>query len=366
MTIDFLSLAHQNIKHINPYVPGGHIDSLRGKTKRDDIIKLASNENPLGVSPKVMEALINLEKIIPYYPDSNTTKLKQALSSFYATPTNTLLVGNGSEEVIRLLIQAFNRPDKQIIFPQYAFIVYKLCCQGLNAPFREIASPDYKIDVNAIIEACQNNTSLVFIANPNNPTGDYITQEILESILRSIPSTTLLVLDEAYFEYAKHLEDYPDTLALQALYPNLVILRTFSKAYGLAGLRAGYCIGHPQLIDVLNRVKLAFNVSCISELAAIEALNDQSFIQASLDINQQGMASLQEAMTSLGFEYISSATNFITVDFKEDTKSLNESLKQEGIMLRTLHPYGMPTFLRISIGLPEQNQYLIEQLRLRS
>lgn len=366
MTIDFLSLTHENIKHITPYQPGGHIETLREKIHRNNIIKLASNENPLGVSEQVTSSLNNLDKIIPFYPDSHATELKNALSSFYDIPSDTLLPAAGSEEIIRLLIQAFNRSDKKILFPQYAFIAYKLSCQAVNARFEEIPSPNYQIDITNVIKACKDDASLLFIANPNNPTGDYIDQSSLELILKSIPSTTLLVLDEAYYEYAREIDDYPDSLALQKSYPNLVILRTFSKAYGLAGLRVGYCIAHPQLIDVLNRVKLAFNVSCIAQSAATTALSDQSFIQHSLEVNAQGKKQLSDAINELGYEHIPSSTNFITVNFNHDTQPLFKALQQEGIMVRTLHPYGMPTWLRISIGIPEQNEYLIEQLRLRS
>lgn len=362
MNIDFLSLAHDNIKNITPYQPGGHIQTLREKTKCDDIIKLASNENPLGMSPSVATRLSEMEALVPYYPDSECVAIKRALSNFYQIESESLMFGSGSEELIRLLVQTFNRRERHILFPQYAFLAYKLSCQSLDANFKEIKSPDFQIDLSAIANNTTKDTAIIFLANPNNPTGDYFTQDDLVSLLNKIPSSTLLVMDEAYYEYAKDEPDYPDTLSLQSDFPNLVILRTFSKSYGLAGLRIGYCIATPALIEVLHRVKLTFNVSAIAQAAALQALSDQSFIQKTLDINNQGMSMLKNSLDELKFTYLRSPTNFLTVDLKEDTYPVYHHMLQEGLMLRTLHPYGMPNHLRISIGLPEQMQRLTEKL----
>lgn len=363
MTIDFLSLTHDNIKNITPYEPGGHIQTLRKKIKLDDIIKLASNENPLGNSDKVTKALVNMDELIPYYPDAKARELRSQLASLYQVSDERLIFGAGSEELIRLLIQAFNRQDKHILFSQYAFISYKHSSLALNANFFEIPSKDYYIDVKTIASHTTNNTSVIFLANPNNPTGTYVKQEELEWLLENIPKTTLLVLDEAYYEYAKASTHYPDALLLQDRFENLVILRTFSKAYGLAGLRVGYGIASPILIDILNRIKLPFNVSHIAQCAALHALGDQSFIEKSVALNQRGMQYLQNELEGLGLSFIPSATNFLTVNFKEKANHVNESCLKAGIMLRPLHPYGMSNFLRITIGLPEQNERLISQLK---
>lgn len=364
MTTDFLSLAHDNITTLKPYQPGGSIQALREKINRDDIIKLASNENPLGVSENVVKAIHQASDLLHFYPDSKNQKVKQALADKYQIDTNRITLGTGSEEIIRLLMMAFNRTNRHVLFPQFSFIAYKIIAQTLNMNWNEVPSPDYRLDLNALSHAASEQTALLFLANPNNPTGEYISENTLYRLLESIPRSTILVIDEAYYEYAKATPDYPDTLSLQKEFPNLVILRTFSKIYGLAGLRIGYSIACKPISDILKRVKLPFSVSSLSQTAALAVLKDHAFIEQSLAVNQEGREQLVSALKSMGLNPLPSITNFITVDMKEDTAALYQYMCEQGIILRTLHPYQMPNHLRISVGLKDQNERVIDQLKL--
>lgn len=360
-TLTVKSIINPGIDTLNPYQPGKPIEELQREYGLDDIIKLASNENPLGTSQKVIQALENSHLSLSHYPDGACFNLKSRLAHKHCIDEQKLTLGNGSDSLLAMLTQCFANSHRPIVVSEYAFASYHLIAQSFNVPIIEVPAKGWQHDVRAMADAVDKSTAIVFIANPNNPTGCYINSEELEYLLSRIPSTCLLVLDEAYLEYAQ-AADHPDSLALQAKYPNLVTTRTFSKAYALAGLRIGYSISSPDIADVLNRIRLPFNISIPAQIAAIAALKDEEHLKKSIRINQQGKTQLSQAFDRLGLPYIESHTNFISVDCQTEAQPIYEELLTRGIIVRPLTPYRMPQHLRISIGLAEENQRLIDEL----
>ncbi len=360
--MNFLELSHPYIQTLKAYQPGKPIEEVQRELGISDVIKVASNENPLGPSPLAQEAALDAISKIALYPDGSGYELKHALSDFYNIPTEEITLGNGSDNILSLLIQAYAK-EKTILVSEYSFDNYVLIARGHGVDAKITSSKNWGVDVNALINAIDNQTAIIFIANPNNPTGTYITQEELIFVLQNTPPHILVVLDEAYYEYATQ-SDYPQAQALQKKYPNLVITRTFSKAYGLAGLRVGYSFSHPQIADVINRIRLPFNVSTPAMAAAAAALHDKTHLSETLALNQRGKTYLIEACHKLGLSTIPSATNFITVDIGEDCAPLFQKLLRMGIIVRPLHTYQMPHHLRITIGLDEQNKRVVEALTI--
>lgn len=358
----FLSLAHAQIENLQPYQPGRTISSLKGKISSDSIIKLASNENPLGPSPLAQQAIIHALPQAALYPEQ-VVAAKQTLATMLNIDEHCITLGNGSENIIQMVIQAFNRPNSHCLIPQYAFSAYRINAHALNMEVRIIPSPQYGHDIASIIDQVSETTSLIFIDNPNNPIGTYLNHQALLSLLDAIPPTVLLVLDEAYFEFGQGIHDYPDSLSLLTQYPNLIILRTFSKVYGLAGLRIGYGIAHPDITDILNRVRLPFNVSSLALSAAIAAIEDQNFVEQTLAMNKQAQKLYQQIFKELKLVYFPSFANFITFDLKQDSDLFFEYMLNHGIIVRPLKPYGLTTHIRISTGLPEHNQRAIQLMK---
>ncbi len=354
-----LSIAHEQIATLKPYQAGQSMQSLKNIAK-DSIIKLASNENPLGASPKAKQAIINELDECYLYPEYMNRTLEN-LGQHLNVETGQLILGNGSENIISMLIQTFNRPENHFLIPQYGFSAYKINAKAHNANIKIIPTPNYRLDAEQVISLTNNNTALLFIDNPNNPIGHYLKHQEIEHILQNIPQTTLLVLDEAYYEYAKDTQDYPNSLALQAKYPNLVILRTFSKIYGLAGLRVGYGIANEQLIELLNRVRFPFNVASLSLAAASAALRDQEFVKKSIIINKSGLLAYQACFEQLNLDIFPSLGNFVTVNLKQDSSNFINYMLEQGIILRGLKPYQLPNHIRVSIGTEMQNTRTIEQ-----
>lgn len=359
----FLSLAHRGAQTLSPYQPGGFINEVPGQKSDNDIIKLASNENPLGCSSEVYKSIQGVSNSLSSYPDADGALLKAAIADKYDIDKSMITLGAGSESIIQMLITVFNREGAEILFPQYSFVSYKLQSIALQADYVEIPSPNYSCDVDAVLEHASEKTALLFLANPNNPTGAYLNKSELYRLISGLPETTIIALDEAYYEFAKEVEDYPDSLDLQQQFPNIVILRTFSKAYGLAGLRIGYCISHPDIADLINRVRLAFNTTLIAHTAAATAMDDNAFLQRTIINNQQGLMSLIIALKELNLPFIPSIANFITVDLQEDSSSLDQFMKERKIILRTLKPYGLPNHIRISIGSENEMSRVIAALK---
>jgi len=362
MTGDFLRQAVAGVQKLAPYQPGKPVSELvreLGLSERA-IVKLASNENPLGPSPQVAQAINGAVAELARYPDGAGFALKQKLAARYSVRPNQITLGNGSNDLLELVARAFLAPGLNAVFSEYAFAVYPLATQAVGAEGRVVAAKDYGHDLNAMLAAIDGQTRVVFIANPNNPTGTWFDRAVLVDFLSKVPSSVLVVLDEAYIEYAD--DELPDGLELLDQYPNLLVLRTFSKAFGLAGLRIGYGISSADIADVLNRVRAPFNVNTLAQVAAIAALEDNEHLQRSIQINAQGMAQLKTGLDKLGLKTLPSKANFITIDFAREAAPIDRALLQRGVIVRPLAPYGMPHFLRVSIGTEVENVRFLEAL----
>lgn len=361
MSCDFLALANPGIRGLSPYQAGKPIEELQRELGLSHVVKLASNENPLGPSPAVKAACERALATITRYPDSNGFALKSALAENLHVQPTQLTLGNGSNDLLDLIARVFLAPDLSAVFSQYAFVVYPLATQACGA--RAIATParDWGHDLDAMADAIAPDTRLVFIANPNNPTGTALSRQEVTAFLRRVPEHVIVVLDEAYTEYVDD-PNFPDGVALLAEFPNLVVTRTFSKAYGLAGLRVGYSISSPAIADLLNRVRAPFNVNSLALAAAVAALGDKAYLERSRNLNSDGMRQIAAACDSLDLSFIPSAGNFITVDVGDRALDVYHRLLREGVIVRPLAPYQMPRHLRVSIGLPEENQFFIDAL----
>lgn len=358
----FLELAHPTIQHLKPYLPGKPINELRRELGISNIIKLASNENPLGASKKAIEGAMDALHEIALYPDANGYELKHKLSEHLHVSVDELTLGNGSDSLFTLIAHAFVPKGKEVIVSQHAFIAFAITAHVVEAALVKVPAQDFGHDLARMAANITKDTRLIFIANPNNPTGTWVTHQELQTFLEQIPKHVFVVLDEAYYEFMDQ-PDYPRSLQLQKRFPNLIITRTFSKVYGLASLRVGYAIAHPEITDILNRIRNPFNVSSPGLKAATFALDDQDFVEKTLQNNQQGMHFLRKEFDAMGISYLPPTANFITIDVGQHALALYDALLQLGVIVRPIHNYEMPQYLRITIGLPEQNQRLIESLK---
>ena len=363
MNNKFIALAKQNIHQMTPYVPGKPIEETARELGLDEksIIKLASNENPLGTSTKVKEIISAAVPGLSLYPDGSAFMLKKALSVHLGIDTSRITPGNGSDELLRLLAMAYAGPGDEVIFSQYSFVVYMLATLSVSAKPVVVPASSWGADIDHIVAAVNENTRIIYIANPNNPTGTWLSPDQIQSLLKRINSKVIVVLDEAYIEYSDDT-DIHDSISWTDKYQNLVITRTFSKAYGMAGLRIGYAIANPQITDVINRVRPPFNVNEIAQKAAVAALSDQQFIKLSQQNNQKGMQELQQGFKTLGLNYIPSKGNFITVDVDNDNKKIAEQLLSAGIIVRPLNGYKMPRHIRVTVGSAEENAKFLKVL----
>lgn len=363
MAIDYQSLAVRGVQALSPYQPGKPIDELARELGLDpsDIIKLASNENPLGPSEKALAAAREALSELCLYPDGNGFDLKQALSARLAVGMDQITLGNGSNDVLEVIARCFADPDAEVVYSQYAFAVYPLVTQAIGATGVSVPARDWGHDLDAMAAAVTERTKLVFVANPNNPTGTVHKAADIEAFLAKIPERVLVVLDEAYCEYLTG-DEYPDGVQLLSRFPNLIVCRTFSKAWGLAALRVGYSISSPAIADVLNRVRQPFNVDTLALAAATAVLADDAYLERSREVNGAGLRQLEQAFDRMGLAYIPSAGNFVAVDVGEQAQAVYEALLARGVIVRPVAGYGMPRHLRVSVGLPEQNARFIEAL----
>lgn len=355
--------APEHIRAISPYQPGKPISELARELGLDEagIIKLASNENPLGMSEMARTAAEAAIADLARYPDGNGFALKAALSRRFSVAPEQVVLGNGSNDVLDLVARALLGAGREAVYSQYAFAVYPLATQAVGATGVKVAARDYGHDLEAMLAAITPATRVVFIANPNNPTGTFLPGPELLAFIAKVPADVLVVLDEAYTEYLDDARRY-DSIAWLARFPNLLISRTFSKAYGLAGLRVGYGLGHPMVIDLLNRVRQPFNVSSIALAAAVAALGDEAFLRRSAELNRAGMAQIVAASADLGLETIPSSGNFVTIRVG-DAARVNQRLLEQGVIVRPIGGYGLPEWLRVSIGLESENARFIDALR---
>ncbi|WP_297474512.1 histidinol-phosphate transaminase [Ferrovum sp.] len=356
----YCDLVADHVRHLAPYQPGKPMAELERELGLTSIIKLASNENPLGPSPRALEALAALAGELALYPDGNGFELKTALSAHYPLGPDHFILGNGSNDILDLVARTFLGPGTSAVYSQYGFAVYPIATQTMGAQGIEVPALQFGHDLPAMIRAIRPDTRVLFIANPNNPTGTFLPGGDLHAGLSQVPPEVVVVLDEAYTEYLSEDQRY-DPIAWLDEFPNLLICRTFSKAYGLAGLRVGFGIGHPRLIALLNRVRQPFNVSVPGLRAASAALGDREFLECTRTLNAQGRHFLKEAFGSLGLSCLPSFGNFMTVAVGQGRKIYDQLLRQ-GVIVRPLDAYGLPLHLRVSIGTPSENRRFIEAL----
>ncbi|KTD40745.1 histidinol-phosphate transaminase [Legionella parisiensis] len=366
MAVNFQQLPHPGIQSLVPYKPGKSIEELaREKGINDnDIIKMASNENPLGCSPLAHAALKEMSPhLLATYPSPMNHPLIPKLANKLAIDVDQLFVSNGSDYIYTILLNCFAlHNDKHIITHEYAFSTYAIQANTLNIPVRSIEiNPDWHVNVDKLIQACNAKTGIIFLANPNNPTGVLISPQEVKRLLENIPESTLLVIDEAYYEYAASQLSC-NSIEWLAQHPNLVITRTFSKIYGLAGVRLGYAIAHPSIIDLMRRIQLPFTVNQVALTTAHAALDDDQFIQLSLQTNTEGMLQMKDGFNQLNIDYLPSACNFLTFDCKEDGMLIYNYLLDKGIIVRPLHPYKMNNYIRVTVGTKEQNVRFLNTL----
>lgn len=359
--IDFISSANRSIQAMSPYSPGKPIEELQRELGLSNVVKLASNENPMGPSPKVLQAIECGLPQLCRYPDANGVLLKQKLCEQHGVKPEQITLGNGSNDVLELIARAYCNAASEIIYSQHGFMVYPLAAQALAAKGVAVAAKNWCHDLQAMAAAITAKTKLIFLANPNNPTGTFFDTNTLVTFLDAVPENVIVVLDEAYSEYID-LGQYPNGVELLQSYRNLVVTRTFSKAYGLAALRVGYCVANVEITDILNRIRQPFNVNSLALVAALAALEDEQYLAQSVCLNKRGLAQLEAGFKKLGLEYIASVGNFIAVDFKREAQPIYQALLQKGVIVRPLTNYEMPNHLRISVGLERENNRLLEAL----
>ena len=364
MSLDFAKLANEFVANVHPYVPGKPVSELKRELGLTRISKLASNENPLGCSPRVHEAMSAHQSEMARYPDGSSYELRDALANFYAVEANQIVLGNGSNEVLELIARTFAGAGDEIIFSQYAFAVYAISAQLVGATPVQVPAKDFAHDLDAMLAAITDKTKIIYIANPNNPTGTVFNRATWRAFMAQVPGDVIVVMDEAYIEYAQDLmgDDYPDSLADMASYPNLMVTRTFSKAYGLASLRVGALIAHADATALINRVREPFNINALAQVGAVAALQDQDFIAQSIEVNRQGMAQMTAYLEQKSLQYIPSFGNFVTVNFGANAVRVNQQLLELGVIVRPQGGYGMNEHLRISIGSESENAHCIEAL----
>ena len=353
----------RGLEAIRPYVPGKPIDEVIREHGIDDVIKLASNENPLGVSPKALQAMQGVLRRVNLYPDAASHDLRTAIAERFSMPLEQIAVGNGADDLILQLSMAYLQDDDEVIISRSSFPVYENHAAAMRAKLiKTPLDPAYRIDLVAMVNAITDHTKIVVVCNPNNPTGTIVTTEALDAFVRRVPEDVLIVIDEAYIEMVASNELLSALEYVRKGQSNVLVLRTFSKVYGLAGIRLGYAFGAPATIAALQRIKMVFNVSVVAQAAGIAALQDDEFLQQSIEASRAGRQYLCDEFDRLGLEYAESHTNFILVRIGPSAVDIQERLLERGIIVRPCISYDLPEFLRISVGTQEQNGRFITAL----
>ena len=360
--IEACELAPAWIRSFAAYVPGKPASELARELGLEEstIVKLASNENPLGPSPLAVAAMQAALPEIARYPDGNGYALKQAIVRHLGVDMAQVVLGNGSNDVLELAARTFLTPGTGAVYSQHAFAVYALSVQAMGATHQVVPARDFGHDLDAMAAAVRDDTRMLFIANPNNPTGTFVGPDALRRLLQRVPSRVLVVLDEAYTEYLSD-DDRHDSLPWLSEFPNLLITRTFSKAYGLAGMRVGFALAHPDVADLMNRVRQPFNVILVAQAGAVASLDDADYLARSRAVNAEGMAQVLTAMAGLGVRHIPSRGNFVCIHVG-DGAGVYQQLLRRGVIVRPVGGYGMPEWLRVSIGLPDENERFVTAL----
>jgi histidinol-phosphate aminotransferase len=362
MPTQWESLANDHILGIAPYEPGKPIEELERELGIHDAIKLASNENPLPPADRVQKAILSALGTLNRYPDGSGFYLRQALAKKHGVSPEQIVLGNGSNELIELLVHAFMRPGDEAVVPHPSFVVYPMCVQAAGGIRVVVMLKDYRLDLEAMARAITPLTKLVFIANPNNPTATIVTADEVEQLMKRVPDRTIVVFDEAYIEFAMG-PDFPDALAYMKEGRKAVVLRTFSKAASLAGLRVGYGVADADAVALLNRIRPPFNVNSLAQVAALAALDDESHVLECVRMIEAGRHFLYDEFKTLGIRYVPSRANFILVDVGRSAADIYHQLLRQGVIVRPMTSFGMETALRITIGTPEENRRLVKALR---
>ena len=356
MSCDYEALAAGGVRGLSPYQPGKPVEEVAREMGLDPggIIKLASNENPLGPSDRTLAAISEGFPEATRYPDGSAYHLKRRLSERLGVGSDCLTLGNGSNDVLELVARAFAEPDTEMVYSQHAFAIYAIVTRATGATGIEVPAVAYGHDLEAMADAVTERTRVVFVANPNNPTGTVVEKEGVHRFLKRIPEEVIVVLDEAYCEYLQGPE-YADGVQWLDEFPNLVVSRTFSKAWGLAGLRVGYGVSSPEIADILNRVRQPFNTGILAQAAATAVLDDRAYLERAIEVNRAGLEQLHTGFRQLGLDVVPSVANFVAVDTGRDANDVHLALMREGVIVRPIGAYGMPRHLRVSVGLESEN-----------
>jgi histidinol-phosphate aminotransferase len=363
MPTQWESLANEHILGIAPYEPGKPIEELERELMIHNPIKLASNENPLPPSDRVQKAIIAALSSLDRYPDGSGFYLRQALAKKHGVMPDQVVLGNGSNELIELLVRSFLRPGDEAVVPHPSFVVYPMIVQAAGGVRVMVMLKDFRLDLDAMARAITPMTKIVFVANPNNPTATIVTRDEVEHFMSRVPERTIVVFDEAYIEFAMG-PDFPDTLSYVKQGRKLVVLRTFSKAASLAGLRVGYGIADADAIALMNRIRQPFNVNSLAQVAALAALDDEAHILECVRMIEAGRHYLYDEFKRIGLQYVPSRANFILVDVGRNAADIYQKLLHQGVIVRPMTPFGLETALRITVGTPEENRKLVKALRV--
>lgn len=358
-----LKLARKPIQALKPYVPGKSIEDVRAKYAPPVITKLGSNENPLGANPRVVEAMQGALARASLYPDGASRALRQALADGVGLTPDHVMVGNGSDEVLLMIAAAFLNPGEKVLVSENTFSEYEFSGRVFDGKIVKVPLKKFRYDLAAFRKKLTLKPKLVFLCNPNNPTGTYFTHDELRALLEATPANTIVVVDEAYAEYAD-AADFPRCVELMREFPRLIVSRTFSKIHGMAGLRLGYAFGDPLLMRETARVKTPFNVNLLVQAAAPAALADRGFVERSIENNRVGRALLEERLRALGLEALPTQANFVCFRTDRPAVDLCEDLLKQGVIIRALRSFGLDYWNRVTIGTPEQNERFLEALGL--
>jgi histidinol-phosphate aminotransferase len=364
--INMNQLINPNVLEMVPYVPGKPVEELRREYNLKRVVKLASNENPRGIPENVAQAIKDELSQINYYPETDSFYLRERIARYNGIQPENVTVGAGSVEIIRMIVRTFLQPGQTVLTSENTFMMYKISALevGGKSAFREVPmGDDYTYDLEAFQQQVKDHTKIIFIANPNNPTGTIVTRDKLYAFIRSLPADKIIVLDNAYHEYVGQDRDYPGGIEAAVNRKNVIVLRTFSKIYSLAGLRIGYAVAHPEVISYLNRVKPPFNATRLAQAAALASLENDDFKHQSAELNQKNKQRLYHQLKDLGLPVIPSETNFLFFLPGEDTRELNQRLLKEGVIIRPLHAFGIPEGMRVTIGFAEDNDFFLEKLK---
>jgi len=357
-----MSLVPEHIKNLSPYTPGKPISRIKRDLGLKFVIKLASNENPSGPSPLALDAVKNALFDYNRYPDSAAFDLRKMLAARFNVKVENVILGAGSEGIMSTIMRTFLRKRDEIIAVKNSFIGFRVLANASGFKTNWIAMDHYHYNLASMAKAINNRTKIIYLANPDNPTGTYFNVKKFDAFMSEVPNRVLVLLDEAYFEYAKDVLDYPDSMHYR--YDNVITLRTFSKAYGLAGFRIGYGFAHKDIIKNLMKVKLPFEPSTPAQIAAIAALNDQDYLRSSLKLNEEGITGMEKSFDNYGLEYLPSVANFLTLVFKNEkaAKLFCNSMLRRGVILRHLSGFGLPECVRVTTGTKEENSIFFDHI----